>query len=81
MKVTAGGGSPLHRTEGGIEFIELDLVEMQIMSKVSRKRLRLLSRLHQPLEEATRIDLEDSRRAPDAQPLSQTRDDVHDEVR
>ena len=50
------------------------------MQKILRKGLKLLGGFHQPLEDRVWIDLEDSRRAPDAQAFGQTRDDAHDEL-
>ena len=67
-------------TQDGVEFVELDLVEMQMVQKISGKRLELLGRLHQPVEHGAGIDLKDARRAPNAQSLGQTGDDMDDEV-
>jgi hypothetical protein len=50
------------------------------MEKIRGKGLQLLGGLHQPPQHCIGIDLEDARRAPDTQPLSETRDDAHDEV-
>jgi hypothetical protein len=47
----------------------LDLIKAYIVEKIGRKGLELLSRLHQPVEDRVRIDLEDPRRAPNAKPL------------
>ena len=69
-----------HGTQGGVKFIELDLVEMQIVQKVGGKGLQVLGRLYQPAQNGIGVDLEDARCAPDAQPLSETRDDLHDEI-
>src|SRR5262245_2455221 len=50
------------------------------MQEVLGEGPQLLRRLHQPLQHRIGVDLEDPRRAPDAQPLGQARDDPHDEV-
>jgi hypothetical protein len=70
----------LDRVEQGEEFVQLYLPDPHIVQDVSGKGLELLRRLHQPLQHRVGVDLEDPRRAPDAQPLSQARDDPHDEV-
>ena len=67
-------------SEDRVEFVERDLVEVQIMEKIRRKGLQLLRGLHQPLEDGVGIELEQARRAPDAQPFGQTRHDAHDEL-
>ena len=69
-----------HRTEDGIEFIELDLVEMQIVQKIGGKSLKLLSRLHQPVQHSVGIDFKGTRRASNPQSLSQTGNDMDDEL-
>src|SRR5215208_1081832 len=50
------------------------------MQEVLGEGPQLLRRFNQPLQHRIRIDLEHPRRAPDAQALSQARDDTHDEV-
>ena len=69
-----------HRTEDGVEFVELDLIDVQLVQKVGGKGFELLGGLHQPTEDRIGIDLEHPRRAPDAQAFGQTRDDAHDEL-
>src|SRR5215471_16007424 len=70
----------LDRAEQGKEFIELHLSDPHVMQEVLREGPQLLRRLYQPLQHRVGVDLEDPRRAPDAQPLGQARDDPHDEV-
>ena len=65
--------------EGSVEFVELNLIEVQLVQKGGRRGFELLGGLPQPTEHGIRIDLEDPRRAADAQPLGQTRDDAHDD--
>ena len=68
-----------HRTEGGVEFIELDLIEMQIVQNISGKGMEVLSCLYQPAQDGVGIDLKDTCRASNAQALGQTGDDMHNE--
>jgi hypothetical protein len=70
----------LDRTEESKQLIELHLLDPHVVQDVSGKGPQLLRRFHQPLQHGVRVDLKDSRRAPDAQPLGQARDDTHDEV-
>src|SRR5262249_20761889 len=60
--------------------IELHLADAYVVQGVSGEGVELLRCLHQPLQHRMRLDLEHPRRAPDAQPLGQARDDPHDEV-
>jgi hypothetical protein len=69
-----------HRTEDGVEFVELDLIDLQLVQKVARKSVELFGGFHQPVEDGIGIDFEDPRRASDAQPFGQAGDDVHDEL-
>src|SRR5262249_36337327 len=62
------------------QLIELHLSDPYIVQEVLRERPQLLCRFNQPLQHRIRLDLEHPRRAPDAQALSQARDDTHDEV-
>jgi hypothetical protein len=70
----------LHRTEHGIEFVELDLIDRQRVQNVRGKGFELLRGLDQPLEAWVRIDLEHPGRVSAAQSFGQTGDDVHDEL-
>jgi hypothetical protein len=70
-----------HRTEDGVEFIELDLIDVHLVQKVGGKGFELLGGLHQPTQDRIGIELEDPGRAPDTQTFGQTRDDAHDELR
>src|SRR5215470_15329547 len=70
----------LDRAEQGKELIELDLPHAHIVQEMTRKGPQLVGGLHQPLQHRVRVDLEHARRAPDAQALSQARDDMYDEV-
>ena len=65
-----------HRTEHGVELVELHLAKLEITQEISGKRLQLLCGLHQPLQDGIGIDLEDPRRAPNAQAFGQARDEV-----
>jgi len=55
-----------HRTEDGVEFVALNLLEMQLVQKIGRKGVKLLGGLHQPAQDGIGVDLEDPRRFPDA---------------
>src|SRR5688572_11838330 len=68
-------------TQDSVELVELDLVEMQIVQKISGKSLELLGGFHQPVEHGISVDLEDPGRASNAEPFSQAGDDMHDELR
>jgi hypothetical protein len=70
----------LDRTEQGKQLIELDLSDSYVVQEVLREGLQLLRRLHEPLQDRIRVHLEHPCRASDAEPLSQARDDPHDEV-
>src|SRR5262252_4386389 len=50
------------------------------MQKICGKGVELLRGLDQPAQDGIGINLEHPRRASDAQPLGQTRDDTHDEL-
>ena len=55
-----------HRTEDGVEFVELDLLEMQLVQKRGRKGVKLLGGLHQPVQDGIGVDLEAPSRPSDA---------------
>src|SRR5439155_8232637 len=54
--------------------------EVQLVEQVCGKGLELLGGLHQPAQHGMGVDLENARRASDAQAFSQTRDDPHDQL-
>jgi hypothetical protein len=58
----------------------LDLRDTHIVQDVAGKRLELLRCLHSPLQDGIGVDLEHPCGAPNAQALSQARDDPHDKV-
>ena len=70
----------LDRAEQGEEFVELYLPDPHVVQEVLRESPQLLRRFDEPLQHRIRLDLEHPRRAPDAQALSQARDDTHDAV-
>jgi hypothetical protein len=70
----------LDRAEQGKEFIELHLPHPHVVEEVLGEGPQLLRRFDQPLQHRICIDLEHPRRAPDAQSLSQARDDPHDKL-
>ena len=39
--------SPSQRTEHGVEFVKLDLIDLQLAQKVARKGVELLGRFYQ----------------------------------
>ena len=55
-------------------------METSITQPVSRKGLKRLSRLQQPVENRMGIDLKDARCASNAESLSQTGDDMSNEA-
>jgi hypothetical protein len=63
------------------QLIQLHLPDPQVMQEVLREGAQLLRRLHEPLQHRIGVHLEHPRRAPDAQPLGQARDDAHDQLR
>src|SRR5215467_2158983 len=66
-------GSVSHRTENGIKFVELDLIEMQLAQKGGRKALELLDGFHQPLQNSIGIEFKAPGGATDAQAIRQAR--------
>jgi hypothetical protein len=70
----------LDGAEQGEEFVQLSLPAPHIVQAVSGKGLELLRRVDQPLQPRIGLDLDPPRRAPDAQPFGQARDDAHDEL-
>ncbi len=68
-------------TEHGGEFVQLHLAELQSVQAIVRKGSQLVGDLDQPLQGRIGIDLEDPRRAPDAQAFGHAADDPYDEVR
>jgi hypothetical protein len=70
----------LDRAEQGEEFVQLHLLDAHVVQEVLREGPQLLGRVDQPLQHRIRIDLEHPCGAPDAQALSQARDDAHDEL-
>jgi hypothetical protein len=57
-----------HRTEDSVEFVELGLIDLQLVQKVARKSVELFGGFHQPVEDGIGIDFEDPCRASDANP-------------
>ena len=68
-----------HRTEHGVEFVELDLLDVQLVQKVGGKGGQRLRSRHQPPQHRRGSDLAAPCRAPEAQAFGETRDDAHDE--
>lgn len=55
------------RTEDNGEFVELNLIDVQLVQKVGGKGFERLGGLSQPLEDRIGIDFAHPRGAPDAQ--------------
>jgi hypothetical protein len=70
----------LDRAEQRKQRSALDLLDPHIVQGVSRKRLELLCRFDEPLQDGIGLDLDPPRRAPDTQALGQARHDAHDEL-
>src|SRR5215471_258094 len=63
-----------------VELIELQLSHVHVTQEIAAKRLKLFSRLHQPLQDGIGVDFKHPSRGTDAQPFSQTGQCVDDEV-
>src|SRR5262249_2575769 len=70
----------LDGAEQGKQLIELHLSDPYAMQEGLREGAQLPRRLDQPLQHRIGVDLEAPRRAPDAQPPGQAREDPHEEV-
>ena len=55
-----------HRTQHRVEFVELDLIEVQLVQKIGRKGVQLLGGLHQPAQDGIGVDPEHPSRPSDA---------------
>ena len=68
----------LDLTQDGIQFIELQLLQVQGTEKRGGKGAELLGRFGQPVQHGVGGDLEDAGRGADTQALRQTGQDPHD---
>jgi hypothetical protein len=66
--------------EHDVQFVELDLRDVEVVEKVARKGPQLVGCFNEPVQHGVRVNLKHPRRASDAQALGQTGDHPHDQL-